>query len=603
MKLKRLIAIAKKRWYVVVAVLVLTGVVTFQYMKPSNNLDKVALSTVETMAAKGELSTAVIRSDERKLVVTYKADKSKHEAAYPAEHDDDLIKLFKEHDVSYDVQSKSWFVKARDYLAPFWPVILFIVISMIMSRRNKAKSAKEVTTPPEERFADVGANAEVIETLQRLVEGLKNPENYTARGLKLVSGVLLYGPSGTGKTLLARAVAGEAEVPFFRTSGPDLIAEYSGQSQARVRNVFERAEKAAKLHGTPAIVFIDEIDAIGKKRSNRDDSSARDFDSTLTQLLTCIDGFAKGNVIVIAATNHRDVLDEALLRPGRLTQQVLVPLPDLTGREDIFRICVGRFDYMQLSDAQFRQLAEVSTGMSGSGISDLVNSAGREAYHAGDGDNVTWEHFREAMLSVRFGPVRQLEGGDAIQQVALKRESRRAVVALALPEIPNPFLISTQVRGTQKGTTLVPEHPEGHPSSVEDVLQRITLLMAGRAAEKLLSGGNHTSATDKDVEDATVLAFELVCNMDVNGEMVQWVNYEKWIQHAQAGYIASMVDNILKDAEGRATKIMQTFHQEVSQIEAALAKNDGLLESEYLATFDLREPSSHDSDFGFTTAK
>ncbi len=595
LKLKRLVAIAKKRWYVVVAALVLIGIVAFQYAKPSNRLDKVPLGTVESMAAKGELTDALILSDERKLVVTFKADKSKHEAAYPAEHDDDLIKLFQANNVTYDVQTKTWFKKAVEYVGRFWFVAVWIIIMVAMSRRKKAKSAKEVTTPPKERFDDVGANAEVIEALRRLIEGIQNPEKYRERGLKPVSGVLLYGPSGTGKTLLARAVAGEAGVPFFRTTGSDLIAEYSGQSQARVRSVFERAEKAAKLHGGAAIIFIDEIDAIGKKRSNRDDSTARDADSTLTQLLTCIDGFAESNVIVIAATNHRDVLDDALLRPGRLTQQILVPLPDLIGREHIFQICVAKYGHMQLSDQQLRQLAEASTGMSGSGISDLVDGAGREAYHAGGDGNVTWEHFREALLTVRFGPVRVLEGGDEIQRIATQRESRRAVVAMALPRIANPFLVSTQVRGLQQGATLVPDHPEGHPSSVEDILQRITLLVAGRAAEKSLFDGNHTSATNKDIEEATELAFTLVCDMDLNGEIVQWVNREQWVQHAQAGYIAKAVDAVLRDSEKRAAQIMADFDEEISQIEAALRKADGLLEVEYLSQFQLTERNTPSS--------
>ena len=369
--------------------------------------------------------------------------------------------------------------------------------------KSKAKLVTKET--PTVTFADVAGADEAIEEMQEIKDFLKDPTKFQAVGARIPKGVLLYGPPGTGKTLLARAVAGEAGVPFYSISGSDFVEMFVGVGASRVRDLFTQAKE-----NSPAIIFIDEIDAVGRHRGAGLGGGNDEREQTLNQLLVEMDGFeASENIILIAATNRPDVLDPALLRPGRFDRQVVVPNPDVSGRERILRVHMK--DVPLAADVNVKTIARGTPGFSGADLANLVNEAALMAARK-DRRMVTHRDFEDAKDKVLMGSERRsMAMNEEEKRLTAYHEAGHAIVAMNV-KMADPVHKATIVpRGRALG--MVMQLPEGDRYSMkyQQMIDRIAIMAGGRVAEELIFGkDNITSGASSDIEQATKLARAMV---------------------------------------------------------------------------------------------
>ena len=366
-----------------------------------------------------------------------------------------------------------------------------------------AKGHGEPVEVPPTRFSDVAGLDEAVESLTELVDYLKNPEKYQSAGADLPRGFLLVGPPGTGKTLLARAVAGEAAVPFFAIGASEFVESYVGVGAARVRALFDRAREAGS-----AIVFIDELDAIGRTRSRHSVQGNEERESTLNQLLVEMDGFStSASVIVLAATNRPDILDHALLRPGRFDRQIAVPNPDRRGRMHILDLYLHRRRVDPDVDPEV--LSRRTAGFSGADLANLVNTAALLAVRAGKA-SITSTELDEALATVTLGPARKSAVvAAADRRITAWHEAGHALVGLWLEHAADPISVSIVPRGQAGGVTWFPGADDMFLSRRQATAQ-LAVAMAGRAAEELLLGDDFTQGASQDFRAATDLARRMV---------------------------------------------------------------------------------------------
>jgi cell division protease FtsH len=362
-------------------------------------------------------------------------------------------------------------------------------------------------------FADVAGIDEAKEELQEIVEFLKNPQKFQAVGGRIPKGCLLVGPPGTGKTLLARAIAGEANVPFFTISGSDFVEMFVGVGASRVRDMFEQAKKHA-----PCIVFIDEIDAVGRHRGAGLGGGNDEREQTLNQLLVEMDGFeANEGVILIAATNRPDVLDPALLRPGRFDRQVVVPNPDVLGRERILNVHIKKVKLAP--DVDVEQIASITTGFSGADLANLVNEAALLATRR-KAKAVSMEDFNQAVERIVAG----LEKRNRVlnpreRQIVAYHEMGHALVALALPGTDPVHKVSIVPRGVGAlGYTIQRPTEDRFLMTKDELLNKIAVILGGRAAEKIVFDHLSTGAAD-DLVRATDIARSIVARYGMDPKL------------------------------------------------------------------------------------
>lgn len=427
---------------------------------------------------------------------------------------DSLAELMAQHpDVTYKIDTADSGMLETVFLSVVPTLLLVGVFVFYMNRmssqndktmsfaRTRAKTAE--SERPKVKFSDVAGIEEAVEEIQEVKDFLSNPERYHKMGARIPRGVLLVGPPGTGKTLLAKAVAGEAGVPFFSISGSDFVEMFVGVGASRVRDLFKQAKEAA-----PCIVFIDEIDAVGRQRGAGLGGGHDEREQTLNQLLVEMDGFEdKSSVILIAATNRPDILDPALLRPGRFDRRVTVDRPDVRGREQILRVHAEGKPFGE--DVDFERLAKVTPGFTGADLANLMNEAALLAARRQKA-LIGQEEVEEAMERVMAGPERKSRViTEKERRVIAYHESGHALVGHVLENSDPIHKISIVSRGQALGYTMqVPE--EDHFLETRDgMLDQIAVLLAGRAAEELFCDDVTTGASN-DLERATKLARTMV---------------------------------------------------------------------------------------------
>jgi cell division protease FtsH len=479
-------------------------------------------------------------------------------------------------------------------LSSGFPIILFVAFWIFLMRQmqaggNKAlsfgKSRAKLTTNQQKKvtFKDVAGVEEAKEELQEIVEFLREPQKFQKLGGRIPKGVLLMGPPGTGKTLLARAIAGEANVPFFSISGSDFVEMFVGVGASRVRDLFEQGKKNA-----PCIIFIDEIDAVGRHRGAGLGGGHDEREQTLNQLLVEMDGFESNEgVILIAATNRPDVLDPALLRPGRFDRQVVVTLPDIKGREGILKVHMRRIPMSE--DVDVSVIARGTPGFSGAQLANLVNEAALNAARF-NRKAVAAMDFEEAKDKVLMGKERKsMVMNEKEKRNTAYHEGGHALVAYLIPEADPLHKVTIIPRGRALGVTMQLPEEDKYNYTKEYMEASIAILLAGRAAEEIFLGSCTTGASN-DLERATERARKMVCEWGMS-EMMGPLTFGKKeeqiflgreiAQHQDysedtAVQIDQEVKKIILDGYERAKKMLEGNRDALTRLAEALLEYESL---------------------------
>ena len=435
------------------------------------------------------------------------------------------IKIWDDKGIEYNFEGEK--IDWTNWLLGFAPWLLLIGFWIFMLRRmqgsnsgmnnvfsfGKSKAKMFSSNQKKVKFSDVAGCVEAKEELEEVIAYLKSPKKFEKLGGKIPRGVLLVGPPGTGKTLLARAVAGESSVPFFSISGADFVEMFVGVGASRVRDLFEQANK-----NSPAIIFIDELDAVGRQRGAGLGGGHDEREQTLNQLLVELDGFENSSsVIVMAATNRPDVLDSALLRPGRFDRQVVVDIPDLKGRHDILKIHTKKIKINKKS-VKLKDIAKGTPGMVGADLANLVNEAALLASRKRKA-TVDNNDFEEAKDKVLMGVQRKsMVLSDDEKKVTAYHEAGHAVVAIFSPEADPVHKVTIIPRGRALGVTMQLPLDEKHGYSKTYILSRLAVMMGGRSAEEIIFNEITTGASN-DIERATSIARKMVCEWGMSDTM------------------------------------------------------------------------------------
>ena len=435
------------------------------------------------------------------------------------------IKLWDGVGIEYNFEGET--INWTSWLLGFAPWLLLIGFWIFMIRRmqktnsgmnnvfsfGKSKAKIFSSNLPKVKFLDVAGCVEAKEELEEIILYLKSPKKFQKLGGKIPKGVLLIGPPGTGKTLLARAVAGEASVPFLSISGAEFVEMFVGVGASRVRDLFKQAKKLA-----PTIIFIDELDAVGRQRGAGLGGGHDEREQTLNQLLVELDGFEDNhNVIVMAATNRPDVLDSALLRPGRFDRQVVVDIPDLNGRHDILKIHTKKIKINSKS-VNLLDIAKGTPGMVGADLANLVNEAALLASRKRK-KSVDNEDFEDAKDKVIMGVQRKsMILSKEEKKITAYHESGHAVVAIFTPEADPVHKVTIIPRGRALGVTMQLPLDEKHGYSKKYITGRLAVMMGGRSAEKIIFNEITTGASN-DIERATHIARKMVCEWGMSDKL------------------------------------------------------------------------------------
>ncbi|WP_173078113.1 ATP-dependent zinc metalloprotease FtsH [Phytohabitans rumicis] len=422
--------------------------------------------------------------------------------------------------INTEVSEDSVFLTLLVNLLPI--AVLVILLLLFMSQMqgggsrvlNFGKSKAKMITKdtPKTTFADVAGAEEAVEELHEIKDFLQNPAKYQALGAKIPKGVLLFGPPGTGKTLLARAVAGEAGVPFYSISGSDFVEMFVGVGASRVRDLFEQAKSNA-----PAIVFVDEIDAVGRHRGAGMGGGHDEREQTLNQLLVEMDGFdTKGGVILIAATNRPDILDPALLRPGRFDRQIAVDTPDMEGRKAILRVHGKGKPFTP--DVDLDAVARRTPGFTGADLANVINEAALlTARH--DKRAITNDNLEESIDRVVAGPQRRTRVmSDNEKKITAYHEGGHALVAYALPHSAPVHKVTILSRGRSLGHTLVLPTEDKYTQTRAEMIDTLAYALGGRAAEELVFH-EPTTGAGNDIEKATALARAMITQYGMSSKL------------------------------------------------------------------------------------
>ena len=471
-------------------------------------------------------------------------------------------------------------------LISWLPILLFIGLWIFMMRQMsggsnrafsfaKSKAKVYLEEKPNVKLDDVAGMDEVKEEVKEIIDYLKDPQRFQKLGGRAPKGVLFYGDPGVGKTLLAKAIAGEANVPFISISGSDFVEMFVGVGAARVRDLFETAKKHA-----PCLVFIDEIDAVGRARSGVGFGGGHDErEQTLNQLLVELDGFESGEgIIVIAATNRPDILDPALLRPGRFDRQISVPKPDVKGRYEILKVHVKKKKIPLDNDVDLMVIARGTPGFSGADLANIVNEAALLAARKRK-EKVGMKEFEEAMDRIMMGLERK---GMAItpdeKEKIAYHEVGHAIVSLMFKEADPLHKVSIIPRGMALGVTVNLPEEDRHIYSKKDLIARIHQLFGGRAAEEVFYGKDGiTTGAENDLMRATELAYRIVASWGMTDELgpihVQTARNNPFmpqqgpeISEETAKKIDEEVNKLLRDAYRKTKEIIENYKDAITAV-------------------------------------
>jgi cell division protease FtsH len=522
---------------ILMVILMIINIFTFRPEPPTANLsytqflkqvrnDHVATLKVEGQQAVGTFEEPIAPQEDMEVtggipLAPGPAKLARFTVTLPSIRDERLLPLLEEHDVEVTSVARETPL-LLGLLFTFGPTLLLIGLIIYFIRRQmnerqgmfnfgRSRAKEHTLSPPGVRFGDVAGADESKMELMEVVDFLKDPDRFKQLGARIPRGVLLVGPPGTGKTLLARAVAGEAGVPFFSTSASEFVEMFVGIGASRVRDLFNQARR-----NSPAIIFIDELDAIGRQRGAGMGGGHDEREQTLNQILVEMDGFEESvNVIVVAATNRADVLDPALMRPGRFDRQITVDLPDVRGREAILRIHLkGK---PAASDVDASVLARQTPGFAGANLANLVNEAALHAARKGE-KLIHMVHFREALDKIVLGTERPLLMTERDRTVIAYHEAGHALVALMLPESDPVNKVTIIPRGRSLGVTEYLPEGDRFNYSRQYLLTMIAGLLGGRAAEHVAIG-EITTGAENDLQRATQLARNMVGRWGMSEEL------------------------------------------------------------------------------------
>ncbi len=576
-------------WLLVIAVIFYLNYVYSKRQK----YDEISYSKFKQLIKTGKVISVEISRNEEIFGKYWSGEKQK-EFKTPYLEDKDLMSDLEQHGVEFTGKSSNrWF---QNILINFGPVVLFILAWFFLMAKagggskqifSFGKARTQPTQKTQTTFKDVAGCEEVKEELLEIIKFLKDPKKFEKLGGKIPKGVILYGAPGTGKTLLARAVAGEAGVPFFSASGSEFVEMFVGVGASRVRDLFQMAKKNA-----PSVIFVDEIDAVGRHRGAGLGGGHDEREQTLNQLLVEMDGFDQNtNVIIIAATNRPDILDPALLRPGRFDRHIHVPSPNIKEREEILKVHAKKVKMAENVDLAV--IARRTPGFVGSDLANIINESALLAARKGK-ESVEMSDIEEAIDRVIAGP----EKKSRVMQEREKRiicyhESGHALVAKKIPHGDPVHKVSIIPRGPALGYTLQLPTEDRYLASEAELFDKIKILLGGRASEKIIFNQYSTGAQN-DLQEATDIAYKMVTTFGMSqrlgpavfgaeeSEVFLGMDFSKRsrVSEKTKQIIDEEVKTIIIRAEREAIKILTENRKFLDKMAEELFKRENLVGEE-----------------------
>lgn len=588
---------------------------TSHLANPSKYVD-VPYSEFKQLVIQGKVKSVWLKGDQLRAILKqattldqYPEDKSSVKTHTPALGDDELLGLLEEKKIVINVASSSDDNSFISMLLGLAPIILFVGIYLWFFRKMGASmgggfgqdkrissflkpTSKVSDTPPETTFDDVAGQENAKQEVSELLDYIRHPEKYQALGASVPKGVLLMGPPGTGKTLLARALAGEAGVPFCSISASEFIEMYVGVGAARVRALFNQAKEKA-----PSIIFIDELDAVGRARGTGLGGGNDEREQTLNQILSEMDGFSGHEaVIVLAATNRPDVLDPALLRPGRFDRHVTLELPDIAAREAILKVHIRKVPLAD--DVKLNEIAAETPGFSGADLKNLVNEAAMNAAR-NKAEKTSMDDFEQMRDKVIFGSARKLVMQPEERHRLAVHEAGHTAAAYYLSEADPIHKVTIIPRGQALGLTQQLPENERYTLPLAYLKHRLAVMMAGRVSEKTFLG-DVSSGADDDIKQATALARAMVSRWGMSPEvgpidlreseehpfLGRQISTPRTHSESSSNAVDEAVRKILMEAEALAGDVLEKHKTFINELVRQLEAKETLDKDEIIKVFN-----------------
>ena len=585
--------------YVALGLLIFIGIQ--QYNQTINEPEASTFSEFKELINNGEVVEATIKEQSNTVHFKTKNDDKVFQTEYPEGFEGEIFQILVDQNIVLTTDTEP--AGFQEYFIAFLPWLfiagfMFFMFSQVRSNGNQVmqfgkSKAKEVDEQlPKVTFKDVAGAEEAKEELEEIKEFLKSPEKFNNLGAKIPKGVLLVGPPGTGKTLLARAVAGESEVPFYSISGSDFVEMFVGVGASRVRDLFKKAKESA-----PSIIFIDEIDAVGRMRGAGLGGGHDEREQTLNQLLVEMDGFESNQgVILMAATNRPDVLDPALLRPGRFDRQVIVDRPDLNGRTEILKVHAK--DKPLAKNINLKTVAKQTPGFTGADLANLLNEAALLTARKNK-KKVSIQDIENSIDRVLAGPEKKSRlMSDEEKLIIAYHETGHALVGWALPNADPIHKVTIIPRGRALGYTQALPEGEKYLTSKAELKDRLAMLMGGRVAEEIIFADPTTGASN-DIEKATEIARKMVMEFGMSeklgpmlygkGSNEVFLGRDYGRQQDYSDEVASSIDDevksLLSDAHIIAGKILKKFKKQMEIMVKVLIEKETIDRDEVAKIF------------------